>query len=931
MRDIAFRRESIALPQGERPPIASSRQSSKPEVDARRVGTTKGASRAPIYTFVPVETSLYRSLSSPWEQRKITTLVAPPGYGKTVLLSQLYHHYSGLGIECIWIGLEERDTSLGAVLSKMEAAVGVLTPGWGLTTSLPATDAVDRMDGIRAHLEQQADNVAIFIDNIDFCHDNVGDFIDHLVFHTPENIILLVSSASTPVAFNTARGQLEGLVRTIKTADLTFDRCATAQLFAQAGLPPIDAPTLEAVVRRTEGWPAAVRLLQLIVDNEKQLDRGIELLSGDDVHVADLLSRRLMASLEPDLVQFLYEICGFRRFSRALAFQATADERAPLWIDFLVERNFLIIPLDERREWYRFHTLLREFLIKEARRHLPASRRAEVHLSAARWLAKNGDCIGALELAIGANDLGMASGLLDQVACLLVRDQGDTSAFLEWLERSDQAGVVRGVHATFWYVWSLLFEQRYEAARDEAKRALQQVELGPPSDLARELAARLDLVTVLAALHLDSLGVVLSDAEAWLKAHADGDPFDVSAAAGACALALLPAFQFAEARNILLTAHSTIARSTTVYGRCWVETIAAMTDLAQGNPAATEERMLELEGIARREIAPTASIASIVAAVRAAALYDLGRFDEAREAVAINLERAARNGIPDTSRLALEVAATFAVAGDSAFSVGDLRKIARTFPKRIGLMLELQLVRQYLLCEDLEEAVELASSLGWDVRSGWPRSLLASATEVEKAAAAFTTGCLLTALGHLAAAAELVQAELRQAQEKGRRKAQVELLLLAAEIHMRMNARASALRYLSRAICAAAKRNLLGPFLERRVVLAHLIGNARPKELGLTSREELALYVEIQRLVSGTPSEESSGDLLEGLVEPLTPREIELLHLLEAGHDNTQIAERLVVTVRTIKWHLSNLYAKLGVKSRTAAVAKARALRLLQQ
>lgn len=928
MRNIACGRESFALPQGERPPVCHS-QGSTPAEEAPRARMPKGGSRAPVYSFTPIETVVYRTLSAPLEQRKITTLVAPPGYGKTVLFSQLYHRYNDLGTECVWVGLEERDTSLGAVLGKMEAALGVLNPGRSFTTSLPATDAVDRMDGIRAHLEQQAGNLAIFVDNIDFCHDNVGDFIDQLVFHTPQNVILFVSSASTAVPFNAAKANLEGLVRTLDVADLTFDRCATARLFAQAGLRDIDPQTIDAAVRRTEGWPAAVRLLQLIVENEKRLDRGLELLSGDDVHVADLLSRRLMASLEPDLVQFLYEICEFRRFSRALAFQATADERAPLWIDFLVERNFLIVPLDDRREWYRFHTLLREFLIKEARRHLPSARRAEVHLSATRWLAKNGDCIGALELAIGANDRSLASGLLDQAACLLVRDQGDTSAFLEWLQIADRAGVPRGIHATFWYVWSLLFEQQYEAARDAAKQALRQVQFGPPTDTTRELTARLSLVPVLAALHLDSLGVVLSDAEAWLKDHTDGEPFDISAAAGSCVLAPLPAFQFAEARTILLTAHGTIARSTTVYGRCWVETIAAMTDLAQGNPVEAEERMLGMEGRARNEIAPTASIASIVAVVRAAALYDLGRFDEARKVVAANLERAVRNGIPDTSRLALGVAATFAIVDDSAFAVGDLRKIARDFPKRIGLMLELQLIREYLLREKPEEAVDLASSLGWDPRSGWPAPLLASATEMERASAVFTSACLLTALGHLTAASDLVQPELRQAQDKGRRKAQIELLLLAAEIQMRMNARSSALRYLSRAICAAAKRNLLGPFLERRVFLAHLIGSARPKELGLTNREELALYVEIQRFIGGTLDDERGEDLLEGLVEPLTPREIELLHLLEAGLDNTQIAERLVVTVRTIKWHLSNLYAKLGVKSRSAAVAKARALGLL--
>src|SRR6516165_10816437 len=127
MRETACWRESFALPQGESPSIASS-QSPKSEMVCIS-STPQKAHRAPVYAFTPIETSLYRSLSSPSEQRKITTLVAPPGYGKTVLLSQLYHHYSSMDVECTWIGLEERDTSLSAVLSKMEAALGVFNPG----------------------------------------------------------------------------------------------------------------------------------------------------------------------------------------------------------------------------------------------------------------------------------------------------------------------------------------------------------------------------------------------------------------------------------------------------------------------------------------------------------------------------------------------------------------------------------------------------------------------------------------------------------------------------------------------------------------------------------------------------------------------------------------------------------------------------------
>lgn len=930
MTDIAGRRGVLA------PPL-DGRGASISSPDATSVTRSPPQSerperfRPPVYSFQPVETSLFAVLAKREAGKKITTLVAPPGYGKTVVLSQLYHHFRRAGLGCLWLGLQEGDNGLGSVLTLLEHALDLSAKTRPFAASLQPTDSFDRIEAVRKQLSDQKAPLAVFIDNIDVCKDPAVDqLVDALVFDTPETVTLYVSSASTPVPFNAGRARCEGILRAVGATELSFDQDSTAALFAQAGLSIADPGALDTIVEKTEGWPAAVRLLQLIVDNENSFDRGIALLSGSDIHIADILSRRLMASLEPDLARFLYEIGEFRRFSAAFAEEVTGEERAPMWVDFLVEHNFLVIPLDEKRQWYRFHTLLSEFLTKEARRYVTASRRSEVHGKAIAWLSQRGDYLGALDLALNAKELTTAALLLEQVACLLVRDQGDTTAFIGWLKRAEDAGVSKGPQATFWYVWALIFERRFEAARKEARRAAAALESAEPASFSADFKTKLGIVDVIVAVQLDTTSGILNEAASWLATYPHEDAFDVAVAATSVALARLARFEFAEARSSLLMANATIARSTAVYGRCWVEVATAILEISQGNPLMVEERLLAMEAEARREIAPFASIAAIIALVRAAALCDLGRHGEAGILVAANLERAAHNEIPDTAWLGIEAALACAVAGAPQFTDSDLRRIARDYTKRVSILTEFKLIQRDLLLGRLEDAFDLARNLGWDARVGWPAVLLEDVSPMVMAAAAFTSASLLMASGHHPAAANLAQEELRRAQETGRRKAQVEWLLLNAEIQMHANARPAALRFLSRAIATAAKRNLFGAFVERRAFLAHVLENGRVKELGLTNREELAAYGEILRRLGVQPSAHESDDQFEDFADPLTPREIELLHLLESGLDNAQLADRLAVTVRTIKWHLSNLYAKLDVKNRSSAVAKARTLRLLR-
>jgi LuxR family maltose regulon positive regulatory protein len=886
----------------------------------------------PVYSFRPVETPIFTAVAARETLPKITTVVAPPGYGKTVFLSELYGKYEKAGVHCLWVALDDRDSALGSLLRLLETVVGFQSAEGHIYEKFSRTDAFDRIENIRLRIAAGSRPTILFIDNIDFCKEaGVDTLLNALVFNSPDWFKLFVSSSSTPVPFNAGRAHLELNLQTIKAADLSFDKKATADLFDEAGLTDLGPVALAEIVDRTEGWPAAIRLLQLTAQAGNVVNGGIDLLVGQEEHLSDILSERLIASFPDDLVKFLYEIAEFRHFSAELAEIATGNPRCGAWIQFLVDHNIMIIPVDQKRRWFRFHTLFRQYLIEEARRKYPASRRREIYVNAARWLMQHGDQTSAFDLAIAAGNSELTVEILERAACSLVREQGDTSTFIEWIRRAAEAGVKRGPLATFWYAWALLFERRFSEASNEIRAAYVEIAKVADCPTAKALRSKLAIAEIAASVHLDMADSAIKVAEQWLEQNPNGEPFEIGvAAAGGLGIARFPKQEYTTARFSIQIAQAAISRSDSIYGRCWVAAVDAIREIIQGDPAAAVRELAALESAARIQIGLTSGILSVLAVIRARGLLEAGAFAEAEGLIAEHLDRAAANGVPDTTWAGLEVAIASVVSGRSVFTLDELRAIVKTYPKRIGVLFEQKLIRELAESGQADAAIDRAEEWGWTVKRGWPESLLTNASAMEHSAATMAGGALLLASGHFNAAHELFQQEIRRAVETGRRLDQIELYLSSVDACFRIDSRATALRGFTRAVMLTAKREIYRPYLKRQKLMAFIHDNSKPKELGLTNMDELATLAHIFEL-SGLQkgSADNASNKGEGVVAPPTPREIELLHYLEAGLDNSQIAERLSVSIRTIKWHLSNLYSKLDVKNRSAAVAKGRALRLL--
>lgn len=914
---------------------------------AKKVSRSRRTRRLepPSFAFPLVQTRVLKELTREGAQSaKVVTLAAPTGYGKTVAQSAFYNHLLASGTHCYWVALDDRDTTV-------ERLVGLLRAGLGGQVSEldPSQDLVrgdepleTRVDALLDQVARLPDPAAIFIDNLGYCSDDtLAYLLDRLVFRTPASVRLIFSSTAQ-IPFNHARAKLEGLLREVGFAELSLRTAEVRELLGAELCAEIGDAGVEVVLKQTEGWPAAVRLAQILLASSDNPREALSRFSGTDEDIAELLNRQVLAAFTPEVRQFLLETAPLRSFCIELCREATGDEAAAQHIGLLLKRSVFIIPIDRNKSWYRLHGLFREFLEGEARRQLPEARRREVLVLAAAWCERGGHWQDAIEYALEAGSIAVATEVLERVAPLFVRDRGDLRQYIEWIERLHAGGHQVGWEADFWYVWALVFLRRYDTARIQnqrlAHRIAQELAETDEAEKIADLRRRTELIRICVDTYTDHQAAAHARGMHWLATTGADDPFNVATVASAAGIHLISAGQFVEAREVMRRAQASIQQANSAYGVGWVSLLTAMIPLAQGDYRAVHQELLATLARARAALGEGSDIPATIALVCAKCCVEMGVDEEARELLAAGLKRANAHGLADTAACGLEAAIKLWNASPAeAETIAELREIAAGYPPRLSRMLGYFLVQRLIRLGRLDDAQTEAENVGLTLegneRRDPPRDGQETARSQELAQAARID--LLIALGRLKPAEALIAEETALAKRDGRYARLVELALCETVIAVCSHNTVLATRHLTRAVSLAAKRRIVRPFRDRAETIAGLVNETSQKSWGFALEEERRLFAEICRglpLGNSMLVDELGHLKTEGqLLETPTTRELELLSLVEVGLSNQQLADRLSVSVATVKWHLYNLYTKLGVSSRSAALARARALNLLSR
>lgn len=915
------------------------RRKASTAIEAAETGV--GREAPPHYSFAAVPTRLLAEVAEAIDRPKLLTLVAPVGYGKTVFMAGLYERLRAKGERCFWCALDERDSTMERVLRLLEEMAYRHSEQLHPTQALFRGDEPleSRVNVLVAAAMRYPGPFTVFIDNLNSCADPaLGYVLDRLVFETPPSVRFVLSSTNE-LPINMARARLEGALRQVGYTELSLGVDEVAALLGRDLVIAIGKEGVQAVTRQTEGWPAAVRLAQIALAATGRPCELLDGFSGADQDLAAFLNRQVLSDFSTETREFLLGLGLLRRFSVDLAREAMGCEQAGEHLALLLQRNVFVIPLDRNRAWYRLHTLFRQYLQGEAQRTLGEAHRAGILLRAARWCEQQGSVGDAIDYALQAAAYDAAVDMLERHASGIVRDRGDMLQYIEWVDTLLQRRCALGWQAEYWYVWALVLNRSYERGRRQidhlSRRIVQARDPGEGPEALVHLQRRLDIAKASIDVFTDHLGEAYRNASLWLEGAGLDDPFDATAASCTVSIYLSGMFRFAEAREVLRQAQTSAYQTNSRYASGWVIALNALPPIYEGNYALIHPELGPALQALQQGLGEGAGICGTIALLAAGCEVEMGNDEAARALLAQGLRSAETHGFVDAVACGMDAAVKLWDGGeddsqDTLVSLARLRRLAASYPPRLAFMLSCFLVRRLLRLGQLAEAVAEGERIGLE-RDDLQHEAAAIARTRDLRTA--TVLDLAIARGETRMAETLVVEEFRSARSDGRTGRMVELILAEMALAFHAGNAAAANRQLMRAVSLAANRAIVRPFLDHAATIAALVEDTRPVDWGFALMQERRFFADLcRRLPIGNRSLQESMDALRlesPLAEPLTRRQLELLALLDAGLSNQQIADRTHVTVSTVKGHFQKLYARLGVASRAAALARARAMKLL--
>ena len=394
----------------------------------------------------------------------VVLVVAPPGFGKTVLLKQWETLDSR---PFAWVSLDRRDNDPLLLWNYLVAAIRRIEPGFASAlepalTSVGGTALDAIIPRILNELESSGREIVLVLDDYHWvtspaCHESIA----RLVEQGPPNAQLVVSSRSDPpLPFGRLRAS--GGLFELRAAELGFTEDETAELFEAFGL-DLAPDSIATLQRRTEGWPAGLYLAFLAVRNVIDPTAALVEFGGSSRTVVDYLTEVVLQSETEEHRSFLLETSVLERMCASLCDSVTGREDAARILAEVERANLFLVPLDQHREWFRYHHLFGELLLDELRRQASDSE-PELHRRACEWFASAGFLDEAIQHAIAGGHLETAVTLVATHWPAYV-NAGRLATITGWLEAFPREFVRADARLCIVEAWTLVLVGSVEEAR----------------------------------------------------------------------------------------------------------------------------------------------------------------------------------------------------------------------------------------------------------------------------------------------------------------------------------------------------------------------------------------------------------------------------------------------------------------------------------
>ncbi len=849
---------------------------------------------------------------------------APAGYGKTTLVSSWLQEKR---IPSAWLSLDDGDNDPIRFLLYLHAALAPFSPGI-------EDEFHSMLQGIQPALHENAINLLVnelastsnpFILILDDFHtihsDAVLRILTYLLDHLPPQMHLVILTRADP-PLQLSRMRVRNQLLDIRADQLRFSQDEIASFLNDAMGLTLSTNDLSALEARTEGWIAGLQLAALSMQSCEDVHAFVSAFTGSHHYVMDFLVEEVLKLQPKNVSAFLLQTSFLDRLCGSLCEAVVeTDPTDPMdgqtLLEALEEKNLFLIPLDDQKHWYRYHHLFADVLRKRLEHQYP-NLLPELHRRASRWYEQNGLIAESIHQSIAASDQDRAAQLIEQNGCFILMT-GEVMTLLNWVDAIDYQPESHPWLA-IQKAWALALTGNLDRVEST---------LRVPEELLTPLQPTVEVRTMQGTI-------------AAARAHCANLQGDTLSAAKYArqALDLLPDCS-SISQSIRSVATSILGDASWINGNLEEATYAYTEAIRIGREAGN----LHMVIIANSNLAEIFveqgqlhKAADILTRSLQMAIRPDGQKSPLAGKLYAGLSRLAyeRNQMNEADQYIQQCIDLCRQWGDI-----DIQAIAFAILARLKLVLgnpeaakDAFWEAEQLLGEHLHSPLR-STELKYELARYWlaqgnlekPSQFIPKSAQVSEDLIPYRRQTeyvillrVLLARKDYKEAIALSKILLQQAELAGRMGLVIEILILQALAFQEKKDTDQCLVVLERALALANAEGYVRIFLDEGETMTRMLCQVQSRQVGGSYAEEL--LSKIGKIPNMTqPS-------MQLLVEPLTTREIEVLKLIKAGCSNQDIAEQLVISLPTVKRHISNIYGKLGVESRTQAVAIGKELKI---
>ena len=860
---------------------------------------------------------------------KLTLISAPAGFGKTTLLADWVHRYK---IPVAWFSVDKADndplnflTYIILGLQTLNANIGKAAMMMIQSPQTPSAESI--LISLINDVIRMPTDTALVIDDYHIIENKpVHDLIGFLLENLPPMMHVFIATRSEPLLPLLPRLRSQNQLTEFRAADLSFSTDETSMLFKESLNLRLSSNDIHLLEMRTEGWAAGLQLAALSLQGRTDPSGFIESFKGDNRHIADYLTEEVLNRQAEYLRNFLLQTSILGRLCGSLCDAVTQQNNSRQILNTLEKANLFVIPLDDQRRWYRYHHLFADLLLQRLQWH-HGGLVADLHRRASRWLARNGFGSEAVDHALIAQDYTSAARLIEEIA-EKDWDRAWGGRLIDWIEALPDEQIEANPMLCIFYAREFFKSGDLDGAEKRLQAAEQIIDSSSISgENEQNLQGRIAVIRAYISSRTGNVPRIIHFAKLALMLLPQRDSMWRSVAATNLGFAygwagagnLVKAQQaFSEAMKISQTAGNIYYQ--VFCGSCLGGVMQVRGMLKEATDICRQSLSLAIEnGIEHMGV--VGSLYGNLGMI----LSEWNNLDEGIRLINKGIELSEQGRDPvilGSIRISLLRALIYRVDIAGAFNVIEkLNESVRHFmlPPWITNTTSALNVLFWLAAGDLKKAIQWVKERGLSIDDK-----LENLRGFEYVALTH----ILIAQKKLDDADRFSQRIIDMAQAGDNVILQIEIRLVRLSIFFAQKDNAAALVELKLALALGEPGGFIMIFVSKGKPVADLL-----EEIIAVKKSEhddtkagfsLAYVKKLLSIFKAGPAPE-----IKGLVDPLSERELEVLHLIAAGLSNREIAEKLFISLNTVKTHTKNINSKLNVKGRIKAIGRAKELGLL--